>query len=166
MLRCDRNETVLDAAVGNPGPELRGNIVQRDIRTGAQLQSVGRDAHAPYLTPFSGPFASSGRPTGTASTPDAGDKPEDMPFGLICFKLRVNSPGAEARTRRYKPGDKSEVTVFRGDELMTLQLKWVTQAQFAGYYVAKDKGFYEEEGLDIEIKPGGPDIAPPQVIAI
>ena len=48
---------------------------------------------------------------------------------------------------------------------VTLQLKWVTQAQFAGYYVAKDKGFYKEEGLDVDIKPGGPDIAPEQVIA-
>ena len=48
---------------------------------------------------------------------------------------------------------------------VTLQLKWVTQAQFAGYYVAKDKGFYSAENLDVEIKPGGPDIAPPQVIA-
>ncbi|MCA0257108.1 MAG: ABC transporter substrate-binding protein [Proteobacteria bacterium] len=48
---------------------------------------------------------------------------------------------------------------------VTLQLKWVTQAQFAGYYVAKDKGFYEAEGLDVDIKPGGPDIAPAQVIA-
>ena len=50
-------------------------------------------------------------------------------------------------------------------EKVTLQLKWVTQSQFGGYYVAKDKGFYEEEGLDVEIKPGGPDIAPEQVIA-
>ena len=48
---------------------------------------------------------------------------------------------------------------------VTLQLKWVTQAQFAGYYVAHDKGFYEEAGLDVTINPGGPDIAPPQVIA-
>ncbi|MCV6584395.1 MAG: ABC transporter substrate-binding protein [Marinibacterium sp.] len=48
---------------------------------------------------------------------------------------------------------------------VTLQLKWVTQAQFAGYYVALDKGFYEEEGLDVTILPGGPDIAPTQVIA-
>ncbi|HEV7277640.1 MAG TPA: ABC transporter substrate-binding protein [Devosiaceae bacterium] len=48
---------------------------------------------------------------------------------------------------------------------VTLQLKWVTQAQFAGYFVAKDKGFYEEENLEVEIKPGGPDIAPEQVIA-
>jgi len=48
---------------------------------------------------------------------------------------------------------------------VTLQLKWVTQGQFAGYYVAQDKGFYEEADLDVTIKPGGPDIAPPQVIA-
>ncbi len=41
----------------------------------------------------------------------------------------------------------------------------MTQAQFAGYFVAKDKGFYDEVGLDVTIKPGGPDIAPPQVIA-
>ncbi|WP_282150995.1 ABC transporter substrate-binding protein [Ruegeria atlantica] len=55
-------------------------------------------------------------------------------------------------------------SAFAADEV-TLQLKWVTQAQFAGYYVAKDKGFYEEEGLDVTILPGGPDIAPTQVIA-
>ena len=48
---------------------------------------------------------------------------------------------------------------------VTLQLKWVTQAQFAGYYVAADRGFYADEGLEVEIKPGGPDIAPPQVLA-
>lgn len=48
---------------------------------------------------------------------------------------------------------------------VTLQLQWVTQSQFAGYYVALDKGFYEEEGLDVTILPGGPDIAPPQVLA-
>ena len=53
---------------------------------------------------------------------------------------------------------------FAADKV-TLQLKWVTQAQFAGYFVAKDKGFYEAENLDVEIKPGGPDIAPAQVLA-
>ncbi|MDR0808867.1 MAG: ABC transporter substrate-binding protein [Gemmobacter sp.] len=50
-------------------------------------------------------------------------------------------------------------------EEVKLQLKWVTQSQFGGYYVAKDKGFYEEEGLDVTILPGGPDVAPTQVIA-
>ena len=46
-----------------------------------------------------------------------------------------------------------------------LQLQWVTQAQFAGYYVALENGYYEEEGLDVTVLPGGPDIAPPQVLA-
>lgn len=55
-------------------------------------------------------------------------------------------------------------TAFAADEV-TLQLKWVGQAQFAGYFVAEAKGFYDEEGLDVTIKPGGPDIAPEQVIA-
>jgi NitT/TauT family transport system substrate-binding protein len=50
-------------------------------------------------------------------------------------------------------------------EKVTIQLKWVTQAQFGGYYVAQDKGYYQAEGLDVTIKPGGPDIATPQVIA-
>jgi len=56
-------------------------------------------------------------------------------------------------------------TASQAADKVTLQLKWVTQAQFAGYYVAADKGFYEEEDLEVEIKAGGPDIAPPQVIA-
>ena len=51
------------------------------------------------------------------------------------------------------------------DNDVTLQLQWVTQSQFAGYYVAQDKGFYDEEGLNVTILPGGPDIAPPQVLA-
>ncbi|MCE7028943.1 ABC transporter substrate-binding protein [Jiella avicenniae] len=50
-------------------------------------------------------------------------------------------------------------------DTLTLQLKWVTQGQFAGYYVAKEKGYYDEADLDVTIKPGGPDIAPEQVIA-
>jgi NitT/TauT family transport system substrate-binding protein len=47
---------------------------------------------------------------------------------------------------------------------VTLQLKWVTQAQFAGYYAALEEGFYEDEGLDVTIRPGGPDIVPEQVV--
>ncbi|RMD63509.1 MAG: ABC transporter substrate-binding protein [Alphaproteobacteria bacterium] len=50
-------------------------------------------------------------------------------------------------------------------EKLTLQLKWVTQAQFGGYFVAQDKGYYADEGLDVTIKPGGPDISPVQVLA-
>ncbi len=48
---------------------------------------------------------------------------------------------------------------------ITLQLKWVTQAQFAGYIVAKSKGMYDDADLNVTILPGGPNIAPEQVIA-
>lgn len=56
------------------------------------------------------------------------------------------------------------VTAHAADKV-TIQLKWVTQAQFAGYFVAQDQGFYKSENLDVTILPGGPDVAPPQVIA-
>ncbi len=48
---------------------------------------------------------------------------------------------------------------------MSLQLQWSAQAQFAGYYAAVDQGFYEEEGLDVTIQEGGPDIVPQDVLA-
>ncbi len=53
----------------------------------------------------------------------------------------------------------------RAADPLTLQLKWVAQAQFAGYYVAAAKGFYKAADLDVTIKPGGPDVNPSQVIA-
>jgi NitT/TauT family transport system substrate-binding protein len=48
---------------------------------------------------------------------------------------------------------------------VTLQLQWVAQAQFAGYYAAVDQGFYKDEGLDVTIQEGGPDIVPQDVLA-
>jgi NitT/TauT family transport system substrate-binding protein len=48
---------------------------------------------------------------------------------------------------------------------VTLQLKWVPQAQFAGYYAAVKKGFYAKEGLNVTLKNGGPNIIPEQVVA-
>ncbi len=48
---------------------------------------------------------------------------------------------------------------------VTLQLQWVPQAQFAGYYAAIDQGYYEDEGLDVTIAEGGVDIVPQDVLA-
>lgn len=48
---------------------------------------------------------------------------------------------------------------------ITLQLKWVNQAEFAGYFIAKDKGYYAQEGLDVTIKAGSSLIVPEQVVA-
>ncbi len=46
-----------------------------------------------------------------------------------------------------------------------LQLKWVTQAQFGGYYAALNQGYWKDEGLDVTILPGGPDVNNEQVVA-
>ncbi|MBB3641667.1 MULTISPECIES: ABC transporter substrate-binding protein [Variovorax] len=43
-------------------------------------------------------------------------------------------------------------------EKVSLRLKWLAQAQFAGFYVAKAKGFYDQAGLDLTINPGGPNL--------
>ena len=48
---------------------------------------------------------------------------------------------------------------------VTLQLQWVTQAQFAGYYVALDKGYYTAEKIDLTINPGGPDMSPADLVS-
>ncbi len=48
---------------------------------------------------------------------------------------------------------------------VSLQLQWFAQAQFSGYYAALDQGYFEEEGLDVEIVEGGVDIVPQTVLA-
>jgi len=47
---------------------------------------------------------------------------------------------------------------------VTLQLKWVAQAQFAGYYAAHDQGYYKEECLEVTIRSGGLNIEPEEVV--
>ncbi|XOB61494.1 ABC transporter substrate-binding protein [Campylobacterota bacterium DY0563] len=47
------------------------------------------------------------------------------------------------------------ITSLNANQLkkVTLQLSWFNQFQFAGYYIAKEKGFFEDNGLDVTIKP-------------
>ena len=52
-----------------------------------------------------------------------------------------------------------------GPTKVRLQLQWVTQAQFAGYFAAADQGYYKDEGLDVQILEGGVDIVPQTVLA-
>jgi NitT/TauT family transport system substrate-binding protein len=66
------------------------------------------------------------------------------------------------------PGSAGAGTNAAGSQKLTkvtVQLKWVTQAQFAGYYAAKAKGYYKRFGLDVNLKVGGPSITPEQVVA-
>ena len=46
-----------------------------------------------------------------------------------------------------------------------LQLQWVAQAQFAGYYAAVEKGYYKAAGLDVAILEAGVDTVPQKVLA-
>jgi NitT/TauT family transport system substrate-binding protein len=78
--------------------------------------------------------------------------------GLALVACLVLAAGAAARTQRASGPAKAAKTK------VTLQLKWVTQAQFAGYYAAKAKGYYSQQGLDVNIKVGGPTITPEQVV--
>jgi NitT/TauT family transport system substrate-binding protein len=74
---------------------------------------------------------------------------------VACFTVAA---GAAART------DGPAAASTQAKTKVTLQLKWVTQAQFAGYYAAKVKGYYGQQGLDVNIKVGGPTITPEQVV--
>ena len=76
-------------------------------------------------------------------------------LGLAIATASVLSATAGAATRTAGTPELTKVT---------LQLKWVTQAQFAGYYAALQKGYYKQAGLDVKIKTGGPTITPETVV--
>ena len=75
--------------------------------------------------------------------------------GIAVLGCLVVAGGAAARTQMATSSKATKVT---------LQLKWVTQAQFAGFYAAKAKGYYSKAGLDVTLKVGGPTITPEQVV--
>ena len=75
--------------------------------------------------------------------------------GALAAGCGGSSKSSEGKTGTGEGGAKAKVT---------LQLKWVTQAQFAGYYAAKAKGYYDDENLDVNLKVGGPSITPEQVV--
>lgn len=63
---------------------------------------------------------------------------------------------------RPKPETKQDTTAKK--DKIVLQLKWVPQAQFAGFFVAKEKGYFDAENLDVELKSGGVGINPVDVL--
>jgi ABC-type nitrate/sulfonate/bicarbonate transport system substrate-binding protein len=48
----------------------------------------------------------------------------------------------------------------RASTPFTMQSAWINDAEFAGYFIGIDKGYYAEEGLDLTYLPGGPDVIP------
>jgi len=71
------------------------------------------------------------------------------PAILLCAALLISIPVFNTDLRAEAPLKKASFVTL-----------WLPQAQFAGYYVAKEKGFYKERGLDVDIVNGGPDNPP------
>ncbi|HET7182516.1 MAG TPA: ABC transporter substrate-binding protein [Candidatus Limnocylindrales bacterium] len=79
----------------------------------------------------------------------------------------TTAPGTGG-TATTAPGTAGATTAPASAGPMTtvkLQLQWVTQAQFAGYYAALDQGYYKDAGLDLQILIGGPQVNNVQVVA-
>lgn len=87
---------------------------------------------------------------GAGETPDAVDE-GDTDTGETDEPVVEDEPAED--------GASEELTPVR------LQLQWVAQSQFAGYYAAQAQGFYEDEGLDVTILEGAVEIVPQQVVA-
>lgn len=88
-----------------------------------------------------------------------------MPLLVVALLLGACvAPGAAPASSE---GGSGEGDSAAGAELtpVRLQLQWVTQSQFAGYYAALDQGYYAEEGLDVTILEGAVEIVPQQVVA-
>jgi NitT/TauT family transport system substrate-binding protein len=71
---------------------------------------------------------------------------------LTLDDIRDTSYWEDAMSESSDIGDPEKTDV-------SIQLKWLPQAQFMGYYVALDKGYYEDYGLNVTITPGGGDIS-------
>ncbi|MCU1508058.1 MAG: transporter substrate-binding protein [Glaciihabitans sp.] len=83
-------------------------------------------------------------------------------------KIMLGIGAVAAATALFLSGCSSTSTTTSGGTTLkkvTLQLQWLPQAQFAGYYAAAAQGFYKKEGLDVTIKPAGTTTVPIQSVA-
>jgi NitT/TauT family transport system substrate-binding protein len=81
-------------------------------------------------------------------------------FAVMALILSACGSKGTSNTESVKPASSTTELIP-----IKLQLKWVPQSQFAGYFVALNKGYYEKEGLKVEIVSGGPDIVSEQQVA-
>jgi NitT/TauT family transport system substrate-binding protein len=97
----------------------------------------------------------------TAAT--ATEKPTTAPTATVKPTLEPTAVPAEATSEAT--AEATQAPEAGGLIPVRLQLQWVAQSQFAGYYAAVDQGFYKDEGLDVTILEGAVDIVPQQVVA-
>ena len=81
---------------------------------------------------------------------------------MACWQWSLVACGTTTAEAPAAPGAAEECTE---PDVVRLQLQWFAQSQFAGYYVAQDKGFYEDQCLDVTILEGAVEIVPQQVLA-
>ncbi len=93
------------------------------------------------------------------TTPDTEDTEEE-----VDEETEEPDDGAE-EDADAEPADDAAAGECDTVDQTSVQLKWVAQAQFAGYYAADDQGFYADECLEVDILEGGPDVGPAQVVA-
>ena len=84
---------------------------------------------------------------------------------LAAMALLLAACGDEAGTPDGEGGTTVPAEECTEPDPVRLQLQWFAQSQFAGYYVAKDLGFYEDQCLDVTILEGAVEIVPQQVLA-
>lgn len=85
----------------------------------------------------------------------------------LAIALSACSTSGSDETQPDDPAAADAARAPDGGDLtpVTLQLQWVTQAQFAGYYAAVEQGYYADEGLDVTIQEAGTDTVPQDVLA-
>ena len=95
---------------------------------------------------------------------EPGDDAATVPVEEPADDGAAEEPAGDEEEPAEEPADDDEVA---SEELIPvrLQLQWVAQSQFAGYYAAQAQGFYEDEGLDVTILEGAVEIVPQQVVA-
>ena len=84
---------------------------------------------------------------------------------LAAVALMLAACGDEAGTPDGEGGTTAPAEECTEPDPVRLQLQWFAQSQFAGYYVAQDLGFYEDQCLDVTILEGAVEIVPQQVLA-
>src|SRR5437879_831641 len=135
---------------------------------GALLAACGGTTPAAAPTAAPAPTAAAEAPAATAApAPTAAAEATTAPAPTAA--AAAPTAAAEATTAPAPTAAAAAPTAAAAAsgtaDKVTLQLKWVTQAQFAGYYAALDQGFYKAENLDVTLRPGGPDVVPEQVVA-
>jgi NitT/TauT family transport system substrate-binding protein len=84
---------------------------------------------------------------------------------LLCFTLLTACKSQKSKQSSKNP--RPPVMNTENDSLrkVTLQLQWLHQSQFAGFYIAYKKGFYRNYGFDVNIQMGGPQDSSPEIVS-